>query len=342
MAAARLGLLALPIVTILGSWMAWKYAYYGAVLPNTFHVKAGEASLLRGGWYVALFLAVYLFVVPLGGVALRLPKLMQALGGTLAVMVLASLGLWLVYVVRVGGDFMEFRFMVPVIPVIAIMSAWAIVQFCTSRRSVGFAVAGMLAASFIHAIAFDKVPWKRGIESVSDLARHLTHPDSDWIGIGMFLRDAFREDDSVVVAITPAGAIPYFSDMTSIDMLGLNDKWIAKNGVKLSDRPGHQRISTVKHLVDVGATFVVGHPTMVSDVAQLQRGVRMDQLETMFLGKPMPDPESLPAHAQVVLVPYSKSKHLLAIYLTPTPAMNRRLEELGWQLVPILRAGQAG
>jgi hypothetical protein len=46
--------------------------------------------------------------------------------------------------------------------------------------------------------------------------------------IGRFLRDAFEEDDPLV-AVDAAGAVPYFSGLRSLDMLGLNDAHIARH-----------------------------------------------------------------------------------------------------------------
>jgi hypothetical protein len=46
--------------------------------------------------------------------------------------------------------------------------------------------------------------------------------------VGNTLREAFEEDDPLV-AVDAAGAIPYFSNLRSIDMLGLNDAHIGRH-----------------------------------------------------------------------------------------------------------------
>ena len=335
-AIGRLIVLAAPFAAIVSGWLVWKIFYYGDFLPNTFYVKAENASPVRGFYYVGLFLAVYLFFPFLALFAGNLKRVGQEMGAGLAAMVFLSLAAWIAYVIKVGGDFMEFRFMVPIIPLIAIAVAWTIDRYCQYSRTRACAITVLCGLSMLHAFAFDRMPWKRSIESIRDLKYHISDPSSNWIGIGRFLGTYFKNDPSVVIAVTPAGAIPFFSRLTSIDMLGLNDRWIARHGVKLSDRAGHHKITTVAHLVDAGATFVIGHPTMMADTSVPIQGISLDQLQTMFVGKPVPDPTGIPLGTKVVLMPIAPHKYLLAIYLTPTPHVDRLLAEFGWDMVPIL------
>ena len=56
---------------------------------------------------------------------------------------------------------------------------------------------------------------------------------------GIYLRDHFSSD--TVVALNPAGIIPYYSGLPTIDMLGLNDRHIAHYGRRDRQlRFGHQ------------------------------------------------------------------------------------------------------
>jgi hypothetical protein len=51
-----------------------------------------------------------------------------------------------------------------------------------------------------------------------------------WTGkeVGIFLSNAFGEK-APLVAVDAGGSVPYFSGLPSLDMLGLNDKWLAQN-----------------------------------------------------------------------------------------------------------------
>jgi arabinofuranosyltransferase len=73
----------------------------------------------------------------------------------------------------------------------------------------------------------------REVRTQGDWARHFT-------AIGRALDRAF--DPPTTVALTAAGAIPYYSGLRALDMLGLTDPHIARAPFDDSYRyPGHQR-----------------------------------------------------------------------------------------------------
>jgi len=55
--------------------------------------------------------------------------------------------------------------------------------------------------------------------------------------------------------VTPAGAIPFESHLTTIDMLGLTDPWTARHGVELPyevlPKAGHEHIPDDASMVEV-------------------------------------------------------------------------------------------
>jgi len=344
--AARLALLAVPGAAVVGAWMAWKHQYYGEILPNTYYAKAAAKSLpVRGAFYIASFLCSYLLAPFALVVAWQARRLWRELGVPRAVLVLGVPLAWGIYLVKVGGDFMEFRFMVPVLPLVMVLTAWVAVEVVRRRTWSVALVATLMMASAAHALAFNRSPLKRGLESIGDLKRNLHDPEYDWVGIGEHLRWAFGASDKPLIAVTPAGAIPYYSELPSVDMLGLNDRWIARHGAPLSDRPGHQKIATVRYLVERGVVFVIGHPVVASqgarapelDLATYRDGVTFDELRKMFVGKPVPDPASIPPDAMVVLIPFAPGRHLVAIYLCPTPAWDAEVARLNWEPVKVIR-----
>jgi len=345
--AARVLVLVLPGAAIVGAWLAWKYQYYGDLMPNTFYAKAAAKSLpVRGVFYLASFLGSYL-LAPFAVVVLVLTRrLWRGLGIPRLLLVFGAAGLWMVYLVKVGGDFMEFRFMVPVLPLLMVLTAWVIVSVVKRPALSAALVAILVGASVAHAFVFNRSPLKRGLESIQDLKRNLHAPEYDWVGIGEYFRDTFGPlKDKPIIAVTPAGAIPYFSDLQAIDMLGLNDRWIARHGAPLSDRPGHQKIATIKYLVEQRVTFVIGHPVVVTenarvpelDIKTYRDGVTIDELRKMFVGKPVPDPESIPANTKMILIPVAPGRHLLAMYLGPSPTWDAHAARLGWEVLDLIR-----
>lgn len=92
---------------------AFRLAYYGALVPNTFQAKVGGVSPLRGLHYTLGFLAggACLLLVPAGYAVERQVRWWPALGFAL---------LLTAYVVSVGGDvFPLARFFVPLLPALA-------------------------------------------------------------------------------------------------------------------------------------------------------------------------------------------------------------------------------
>ena len=108
-------LLVWPAVYALGllALSGFRLAYYGALVPNTFHAKVGGVSPLRGVQYALGFFAggSCLLLVPAGFALLR-----EARWAPAAVFAL----LLTAYVVAVGGDVFPYgRFFVPLLPALA-------------------------------------------------------------------------------------------------------------------------------------------------------------------------------------------------------------------------------
>lgn len=343
----RLLLLVLPGAVIVGVWLAWKVRYYGDLLPNTFYAKAAGGALpVRGAFYIASFLISYLLAPPAAAAVVLVKRLWDRLGVPAASMLLGVIGLWSLYLLKVGGDFMEFRFMVPVMPVVMLLTAWVIVSLTRHAGARVAVVAALVGVSALHAFVFDRSPLKRGLESIPNLKANLHDPEHDWVGIGMYLREALGGlQEKALIAVTPAGAIPYYSGLESVDMLGLSDRWVARHGATLVDRPGHQKITTVKYLVEKNVTFLIGHPVVVSedarvpelDVKTYRDGVSVAELTKMFVLKPVPDPQSIPPNAKAVLIPFAPGRWLVAVYLTPTERWDAEIERLGWEVVELVR-----
>jgi len=373
--AALLLVFALPV----GAWLAWKWSYYGALLPNTVHAKVVGLPLLRGAWYVALFFLTYLLIVPLAFDLAALRKVWRehvAFGGShdpagrarsplravfwrrrdsppyldatqgrrtaqpngvhpatwpLFCQAHLPMALWLIYVVAVGGDFMEFRFLVPALPLLMVL--FAVAMGASRLRYAVLAV--LVAASCAHARFFTTMPWKLGLSSVPDL-RKCVVGETGWPRIGEMLSQTFHDMPGLRMAMTPAGAIPYYSRLPVLDMLGLNEPEVARHGALLSDRAGHRRIATIAYLRAQGVNLVIAHPTLVPrNAGPPTYHLHDERMLEMFLFRGMPDPESLPANARMLAIPFTDDKALLVIYLTPRADLDARIASRGWQVTPL-------
>ena len=250
-----------PAAVLLGAWLGWKLVYYGDVVPNTFHTKVSLSALMvtHGARYVGNFLHAYLLwpvllaVAAIAIVRRRCPDRMPA----------AIAGAWLAYVVLVGGDFMEFRFLVPAMPALFTIIAGAVTiepaPAKVPRAPVrAIATVGLLATlSWRHAATFQGSE-DASYDSVPAMATFYGWvPDGAWQRPGLAIRAALA-GTGATLACNGAGAIPYFADIPTVDQLGLNDAWVAARSRRLAaiarrgggrarssaSRPGRYRASS--------------------------------------------------------------------------------------------------
>lgn len=334
--------LLLPAGLLLGGWLAWKAAYYGSLLPNTFRAKTGVTPALaaNGARYVLRFLHAYLLwpflAVGLAAVLWRRRARRRGLGPALAIVVS-----WCVYLVLVGGDFMEFRLLVPVLPFLALLLAHLVADGLAAlpgaRREpvVLLTVAVLGAASVRHALTFrtqtpdhtlDAVPWLADFYDV--------YPGRDWRTVGQNLGERLAGTEAVL-ALDAVGAIPYYSGLRTVDQLGLTDAWVAGHGLR-SDaaypRPGHQRHAPLSYLRERGVNFVIGHPTVVPlDLfASVGNDPRWYDLACDWVRRTLPLDPAPVGEVILVLVPVRPGEGLVTWYLMRTARLDATIAAGGW------------
>lgn len=314
--------------------MIWKYFYYGDVLPNSFYAKATASvtSTRRGGMYVYHFFRSYLLLPFVLIAAFRAKTLLATAPHRLLAVILV---VWTVYVVDVGGDFMEFRFLVPVMPIGMTLLAALITSF-RKRVVVAVMASFVVAGSIWHASRFQAVD---GIADVASLHAHIVSPDQDWEGVGRVLGRLFEDEDGeVTIATTAAGAIPFYSRLRTVDQLGVNDQWVAKHGVVWSTRPGHQRLAPHRYLVDRGVHLVIGHPRVVAAGKRFGGFGSAQALGQAFHVEDI-RPEMIPPGAGIVEIPVNERNKITVLYLTPDPTIDRVIERNGLRLYPFRPRG---
>ncbi len=216
-----LRLSALPAVVYLGQ-VAFRLFYYGDWVANTARVKVAFTftRLVGGASYVGwgyLWLSGLSLLGSGAFLAVRDARRRRRI-----LLLGVPLIVWSAYVSVVGGDiFPGRRHLVPVAVLLAFLAAeglgWA------AGRSRRWNVAG----------------WAAGIAGLGLLlGTQLLDPENErarnerweWAGepIGRTLHAAFGERQPLM-ALDPAGCLPYWSKLPSLDMLGLNDGWLARN-----------------------------------------------------------------------------------------------------------------
>ncbi len=332
---ARLALLGLPFVVVVAPWLAWKVQFYGGLLPNTFYAKAhSPTALFRGAALVGGFFQVYNLVVFALLALAAAPVLRRREHRPIALLALFVVG-WLAYVVKIGGDFMEFRFLVPVLPLGFVVIGWELAVLVTSR-ALRVALLGLVLCGLVyHDVFFDqeyaRVP---GVDPIPVLHAQVTRPNASWAAIGQALGRWFPPERPVTIAVTAAGAIPYYARLTTIDMLGLNDRWVAREGAQVDRKAGHQKASTVAYLQQRGVNLVVGHPwPRPRDLPRTSYA--LDELEQAFAYPGYRT--ALPADAVMLEIPVDDRFDVAVVYLVRSPVVDDLIRQHGWRVVPIVR-----
>jgi hypothetical protein len=241
--------------------------YYGDLFPNTYYAKAAYIPVYDRGWeYLRTYFHVYdfapLLLIPaVAALLTRDAVIRRFLAGCLA-----GGGAVFFYVIRLGGDFMEWRFLVPVtgalfagIGVGLYVLGDGLVRFFIGRLagrkdferawvSVVAVVTGIACAlaglGYLHhvtnagrqladhtvIVGQETIPW---------LAKYAL-PEYAWDEIGRTCGRILPPDTKI--ATTAAGMIPFFSRLPTLDLHGLTDRTIARQPIapEITHRMGHE------------------------------------------------------------------------------------------------------
>jgi hypothetical protein len=211
---------AAPAAAVLAQ-LGFRVAYYGDVVPNTAHVKAdfAPAAWPAGLDYVGNALLAHAGIAAgalVGAGLLFAHRRWRPLALLLAVPLL----LWLAYLVAIGGDHFPCRRLLhgalAPLALLAGSGLWALAR----HRPAG---AAALAVVFAAAAARDAQSARTDPQSLE-----LRAEAWEWQGraIGEALGRAFARERPLL-AVDAAGALPFYSRLPALDMLGLCDRTIA-------------------------------------------------------------------------------------------------------------------
>ncbi len=196
---------------------AFRIAYYGALLPNTFYVKVGVATtqLGRGLDYLLDAARTYCVLLP---ASLFLWLRRCPLGPWRAFLLAFGVG-YAAFVIYAGGDPLPgFRFALPLL-VLAWLALATLLADLSGRRLAGAVViAGLLLANDLSQEVRDGPVFAHfRHDKVGDCGEHIGR----W-----FDRNAAP---GALIATNTGGSIPYFARrQRALDMLGLTDAHIAR------------------------------------------------------------------------------------------------------------------
>lgn len=238
--------------------LAWRYAYYGTLLPNTYYAKAGvprDLLLGSGLLYVGEFSRAYLapLTILVGAGAWRLHA-RRAAPPSVWLASSAVLISWIAYTAGVGGDHLAmFRFFVPVLPLLALafgslLEEWA--RFGAGRGRSAIAACCLLSLAAATAINY-RIETRHG----GDRARGEVVLAERWSDVGRWLGLNVPRGSSLASIVI--GAIPYYSRLKTYDLLGLADITVATKGkIAREAVVGHQKYDT-DYILSVRPDYVV-------------------------------------------------------------------------------------
>ena len=249
---------------IFGAYFAWRWSYYGALLPNTFYLKVGSTTdgVERGLGYTLAFFDDRYYLQALA----FLPILWIRRG------VLRWLWLLVVlhgaYVIYVGGDFYSgHRFYLVLLPVLYLLVGWvvhrirariattSVHRWMVKRTALAAAATGVLGGLFGYGLAaftlrgYERGPWALEVRMWGEMVdNNVTY--MRWLGTYV------KPGSSMVVG--DIGSAGFFTDCTIYDVYGVIDPNIAHMKVPNFGRgkAGHEKRATREYLMGRDPTYV--------------------------------------------------------------------------------------
>lgn len=241
-------------------YYGFKDLYYGQVIPNTFYAK-GVTDISMNMWlgfkYLALCLGTRLYVF----VFILFIPFREILRDFKQSFLLLFSVIYVLYIWAVGGDWMiANRFFVPIIPIFYILSmiglSNALRKLITSypkwsvkiNKICGFSV--VVIGVLIFFITLGLLEYKQLIIKDENYRYEM-----QWSMFGKWLK--LNTSPETVIAVGPAGKIPYYSELYTVDMWGLNNNFIANTKSKRL-QAGHKKFD-LEYVLSYHPEFIIGY-----------------------------------------------------------------------------------
>lgn len=332
-----------PATIILLGWFAWRWSFYGKLLPNTYYAKVAwdRRSFSNGILYLGRFLHWYLLwpiiLLGLAGMVRRRRRLDRPI--RLALFIIAA---WFVYIVAVGGDFMEFRFIIPVAPFLFLWLAYLvhhhIAGALVKNEIVVAALAAVVltAASVQHGRSFKSLTEDKTLDSIEMLSTFYgVYPDHDFRRIGRRMKEELG-GTGATISTSAVGSIPFYSGLGTVDAIGLCDENVNDPESFWQSpgyRPGHLRRVNMSYLKRESVNFVLDQPKLVIP-GTLSRPEHAGALAGWILHTAHRDrpPDRIET---VVAMPLDARTSLLMLYLTPTARLDSVIGGRSWEVARV-------
>lgn len=225
--------------------MLWRHSYYGEWLPNTYYLKATGLPILNrliDGIHFTWFSLARSFVLW----AIVLAGLFFA-PNRLAGLFLGAFGLTLAYQVWVGGDsWQRDRFVIPFLPGMFVAASDYLTRALAARIRSRPGRAGLALAAI--PLFLGNFNYSYRTEWLLLDAPRFSRENEDNVRRALAIKEL--TDPDATLAVSWAGAPPYFADRRGVDLLGKSDPVIARLPADPSRHiPGHAKWD-LRHSLD--------------------------------------------------------------------------------------------
>jgi hypothetical protein len=251
---------AAPFVFIFIPYYLLRWRYYGDFFPNTYYAKSGGAAYYSQG-------AVYLWVSGLAAGVLAVVPF--ALWGAylyrrhlVARFALFAVPSYLLYVAKIGGDFMLGRLLCAILPYLLLLAELAVRRLALRRRDWPFAVVGL--ASLALAVVPNGVvkPWEKYLHIADERTVYRLKKwqpievDTGFTQQAQAILNAYKgAPREPIVGVGCIGVVGWLTDYPIADNWGLTNRSVAHMQVRQRARPGHEKLATPGHVIENGADF---------------------------------------------------------------------------------------
>jgi hypothetical protein len=282
----------LAFLLIYVPYFAWRFNYYGFIFPNTYYDKLGYESLFSKGFYYlwlyfkphfTSFLIFFLPPVvllplikgkPVEQLRTYLSDRYQAAYLTCILVVYAYL---ILFIAKVGGDFMHARFIIPIVPFIYFIILYSLLQLLPSVKKLNGALLFIVLCSFAETairLQLFKIRDEQG-NVITIFKRDVA--DERWFytdckpietqrDLGETLAQVFSGINAKLVIRGGQACLGYFSNFSYVqEYHGLTDTLIAHSNIESRGRIGHEKHATYEYLQAKGIHFLFDFPPFSED-----------------------------------------------------------------------------
>jgi len=200
-------------------FLVWRFQTYGYFLPNTAFIKI-HTSLWTIGlafeWLINFFVLrpffTFVLLVSIGILAIE-KKLMDQQW----ILVLMIVAAFMAFVLYAGRDWMPFhRFLAPLVPIFALIMAKSFHRFQSGVPGIVFIA--LIGANGLFELYVSTTVYQG---QITDFGRYT----QGLLDAGTMIKQ--ETDRYSIIAVEDSGALAYSSERTAIDILGLNNEYIA-------------------------------------------------------------------------------------------------------------------